>query len=274
MSKLVSVIVTTKNEEKVIKRLLRSLKNQSYKNIEIIVVDNNSDDNTRSIVEKFSQKIFISGPERSSQRNYGAKKSSGEYLFFLDADMEPENGVIEECVSKIRKDIRIGGVVVPEIPIAKNFWEKVKAFERSIYNEVGDIVTDAARFFRQDVFEKAGGYDETLTGPEDWDITETIKKIGFKIGRIKSRIYHYERIPNPFFLTKKKYYYALNVHKYLSKHKISPLSPKTVYFLRPIFYKSWHKLISNPIMTVAMFTMFFFELMGGGVGYFVGRSRN
>ena len=71
---LVSVIVTTKNEEKNIANCLKSIKNQTYKNIEIIVVDNNSDDRTKEIAGKYTDKVFNHGPERSALRNLGAER--------------------------------------------------------------------------------------------------------------------------------------------------------------------------------------------------------
>ena len=165
-------------------------------------------------------------------------------------------------------------LIIPEESIAHNFWEKVKAFERSFYNLEGDQTTDAARFFRREVFEEVGGYDENITGPEDWDLSESIKKRGYKIGCVKSKILHYERIPNLFSLVEKKYYYALKSYKYLGKQNIPIFSSKTVYFLRPVFYKNWKKLISNPIFAIAMFIMFFLENIAGGAGYLIGRIKN
>ena len=69
--KKVSVIVTTKNEAKNIGRCLQSIQNQTYKAIEIIVVDNFSKDETKRIAKKFTKKVFDKGPERSAQRNLG-----------------------------------------------------------------------------------------------------------------------------------------------------------------------------------------------------------
>ena len=84
----VSVIVTTKNEEDVIGTLLKSIKKQTYPSIETLIVDNHSSDNTIKIAKKYKVECFTFGPERSAQRNFGAKKSRGKYLLFLDADME------------------------------------------------------------------------------------------------------------------------------------------------------------------------------------------
>lgn len=273
MLSLVSVIITTKNESEVIKRLLISLKNQSYKNIEIILIDNNSADSTKKIARKFTMNVYNFGPERSAQRNFGAKMAKGQYLLFLDADMELSKGVIEECVRSMSLNKQFGGVIIPEKSVAKNFWEKVKAYERSFYSEKGDEITDAARFFRKSIFKKVKGYDEAITGPEDWDLPETIKKLGYNVSRISAVIYHHERINSPFDLAKKKYYYALRAYRYLKKHNISTFSPKTIYFFRPVFYKNFNKIISHPILYTGMFIMLFAQLIGGGLGYLVGRIK-
>ena len=74
---LVSIIVTTKNEEKNIENCLKSVKNQNYpqNKIEIIVVDNNSIDKTKQIALRYTDKVYNFGPERSAQRNFGVEKS-------------------------------------------------------------------------------------------------------------------------------------------------------------------------------------------------------
>lgn len=270
----VSVIITTKNEEDVIANLINSLKKQSYKNVETILVDNNSTDDTAKIAKKMGVKVYTFGPERSAQRNFGFRKSKGRYILILDADMKLEPHVIEDCVEVCAADKKVGGVVIPEESIGRNFWEKVKAFERSIYNLEGDITTDAARFFTREAYEAVGGYDETITGPEDWDLPENLKKLGFKITRARSKILHYERIPSIFNLIKKKYYYALKANRYLEKNKISVFSSKTIYFLRPIFYRNWNLLLSHPILTFGMFFMLSLEQIAGAFGYMIGKVKS
>lgn len=270
---LVSIIITTKNEQNVLERLLNSVKKQTYAKLEIIVVDNNSVDKTKEIARVFTDQVFNFGPERSAQRNFGVKKAKGAYLLFLDADMELSQDVLKECVGVCSKNPELGGVAVPEESKAVSFWERVKAYERSFYNEKGDPVTDAARFFKRQVFQQAGGYDETITGPEDWDLPETIIGRGFKIGRVRAHIYHHEKVPSPFVLAKKKFYYALSAHRYLKKHDIHMVGPKTIYFLRPVFYRNWKRLLRHPLLTFYMGIMLSAELLGGGLGYILGRLR-
>src|SRR3989344_5896680 len=95
---LVSVIVTTKNNEPIIRRCLQSVIQQSYRHIELIVVDNFSDDRTQEISRTFTSLIFSRGPEISAQRNFAAGKAKGDYFFFIDSDMEFLKNVVKDCV--------------------------------------------------------------------------------------------------------------------------------------------------------------------------------
>src|SRR5690242_13999566 len=96
---LVSVIVPTKNSQHFLDACLRSIKNQSYKNIELIVVDNNSTDKTKNIAKKYTKRVYNKGPERSAQRNFGASVSKGAYVVFIDSDMQLTKNVIKNCVA-------------------------------------------------------------------------------------------------------------------------------------------------------------------------------
>src|SRR5579872_2969104 len=98
---LVSVIIPTRNSQEFLELLLKSIKNQSYRNIEVIIVDNNSSDKTKEIARKYTDLVFNKGPERSAQRNYGVSKSKGDYILFLDSDMELTKDVIKECVREV-----------------------------------------------------------------------------------------------------------------------------------------------------------------------------
>ncbi|OGE34556.1 hypothetical protein A3C32_04400 [Candidatus Daviesbacteria bacterium RIFCSPHIGHO2_02_FULL_41_14] len=269
---LVSVIVTTRNEELVIERLLKSIKHQTYKKIEVILVDNKSTDKTKQIARKYTTHIYDYGPERSAQRNLGLKKANGEMILFLDADMELKVDLIEKSV-KLFKTKQIDAIVIPEQSVASNIWEQIKAYERFFYNRKGDPITDAARFFKKKVLDKIGGYDTSITGPEDWDLPERVKKSGYQIGRVRSLIYHYERIPSLVSLLRKKYYYGLGTHSYLKKNSISLVGAKTVYFLRPVFYKQWKILISNPKLTILLIYVLGMETLCGGFGYLIGRIK-
>lgn len=261
---LVSVLVHTKDSERTILEHLESIKNQSYKNIEIIVVDNNSKDNTVEIAKKFTKTIYNFGPERSAQRNFAAKKAQGDFYLVPDSDMILDKDVIKECVSKINKDQEIKAIIICEKSIGSGFWAKCKTLERECY--VGDNAIEAARFFEKNVFWEMEGYDENMTGPEDWDLPQRIKK-KYKNDRIKSQIVHDEGKVTLLGLMKKKYYYAQKVSVYLKKHPLKTTGGQIIYLLRPAFYRNWKKLLRNPIITCGMIFMLFSEQLAGLFGF-------
>ena len=96
---LVSVVITTRNEENNIGNCLLSVKSQTYKNIEIIVIDNNSTDQTKQIANIYTNKISNVGPERAQQRNYGILRiAKGEYMGGTEEGTYRENiGGGEDC---------------------------------------------------------------------------------------------------------------------------------------------------------------------------------
>ncbi len=123
---LVSVIVPTYNSARLLETCLTSIKNQSYRNIELIVVDNDSTDTTKHIAQTFTNKVYNKGPERSAQRNFGVKESTGQYVMIVDSDMELSKDVIASCVKKITSEPQIQGIIIPEESFGKGFWAQCK----------------------------------------------------------------------------------------------------------------------------------------------------
>lgn len=269
--KEVSIVITTKDSGKTLESLLESIKKQTFKNIEVLVIDNHSSDETVQIAKRYTNLVFQKGPERSAQRNFGASKATGQNLLFLDSDMILTKNVVFDCVNLMNRSDDLAGLIIPEKSIGRGLWAKAKILERDI--NFGENYFEAARFFRKEIFLKEGGYDEMLTGPEDWDLPKNIAKT-HRIGRIKSFIEHNEGHLQLSDLIKKKYYYGLSAHKYLTKHSIAILGPTTIYLLRPAFYRNWRKILHAPRTSLAMFFMLLVETIAGGLGYLRGRFKN
>jgi len=102
MKKLVSVTIPTFNSEKTLEKTLEKVKAQSYKNIEIIIVDSYSDDKTLEIAKKFNVKIVMCKGKLLEARIVGTEKSKGEYVLFLDSDQILEKTAIERAVEKMK----------------------------------------------------------------------------------------------------------------------------------------------------------------------------
>jgi glycosyltransferase involved in cell wall biosynthesis len=257
---LVSVIITTKNEEKNIANCLQSIKEQSYPLCEMIVVDNNSADSTLRIAKTFTGKVFTRGPERSAQRNYGVKQAKGKYILYLDADMILSRGVVSECVDSCEKNSNIA-LYVPEEIVGHGYWIKVRNFERGFYNAT---YIDAVRFVQRDKFLKVGGFDEMDlgSGPEDWDFDRRIRQIG-DVGIIKSCLYHNEGEFSIKGYLKKKNYYSRSLDGYSNKWgKNDPIVKKQLgayYRLVGVFVENgkWKRLIRRPLLTIGLYYLRF-----------------
>lgn len=268
---LVSVIVPTKNNAVTLEACLKSIKEQTYYPIELIVVDNHSSDATREIARRFTDKVFVKGPERSAQRNYGAACASGHYLLMVDSDMELDRNVVKACCDEVLGDPAVKGVVIPEESFGVGFWSQCKQLERSFY--IGVPWIEAARFFDKLAYETIGGYNETLVSGEDWDLSKRIEEIG-NIARIDEVIHHNEGRASLWKMLKKKYYYAHHAKAYLARNPeksnlFSQVGPIQRYKL---FLAAPGKLFARPFLGVAMLAMKTAEFASGGLGYVLSGS--
>jgi|WetSurMetagenome_2_1015567.scaffolds.fasta_scaffold24118_2 glycosyltransferase involved in cell wall biosynthesis len=266
MASTVSIVINTKNEERHIKRCLDSILNQTYplEWIEIVVVDNNSDDKTKEIAEKFANdsamlnlKIFNIGPERSAQKNFGARSSTGEFLLFLDADMAVSENVIQECVERMGESQRIVGLYIREDVIGNRFWSRVRMFERGFYNGTS---IDAVRFVRKSAFDDTYGFDEVLYACEDWDFNKRIKELG-DFSQINLPIYHDEADFTVKNYLQKKGYYILNMNIYIKKWGKNDKDIRKQfglcyrYFVVFVEKEKWKRVVLHPILFSGMYIL-------------------
>jgi glycosyltransferase involved in cell wall biosynthesis len=262
---LVSVIIPTRNSASTLENCLKSLKNQSYKNIEIIVVDRNSDDHTKEIAKKYVNQVLNKEPERSAQRNFGVANARGKYVLIPDSDMVLSENVVAECVEKMGEK-GIAGVIIPEESFGTGFWAQCKKLERSFY--LGLDWMEGARFFRKSDFIKVGGYNENMVSGEDWDLSQRIEGLG-KIDRISALIYHNEGKINLLKTVKKKFYYADKFVKYTDNSRNQErVSEQTSILKRyKLFFSNPKKLFCNPLLGFGMLFMKTCEFFFGGMGY-------
>lgn len=274
----VSIIIPAFNEKNNIRSCLKSISSQRYKKIEIILVDDCSYDNTLLIAKKVSSSLKLNlktvrlnkHKERGIARNIGAKASTGDYLFFIDADMKLGKSVIEECIKLVCNDSNVKGIVIPEEPFGEGFWVQCRRLEKRCY--LGDERIEAARFFERKAFWKVGGWDDNMISGEDWDLTRRIRTC-YKISRIKSLLYHNEYNLTLRKTIKKKFYYGFVSHTYLEKN---PLNLSIIFFLifRPSFIRNWKMIISDPLHGIGMFIIKIVEMSAVGMGYLFSKILN
>lgn len=269
-SPIVSVIIPTKNSAKTLERCLASIQKQTYQPIELIVVDNFSDDDTPVIARKYTKHFYQKGPERCTQRNFGVSQAKGTYVAVLDSDMYLDKKVIGECVAAMTTTPGVGGVIIPEQSIGEGFWAQCKALERSFY--VGIDYMEAARFFRRTDFQDAGGYDEAMVSGEDWDLSQRMERYG-TLTRVTSFILHDEQRISLGKTIKKKFYYASKFKEYTRKNSVTrKTGQQTNVFSRYwLFLSQPAKLFRHPLVGVGMLFMKTCEFTFGGLGMLIKR---
>jgi Glycosyltransferases, probably involved in cell wall biogenesis len=195
---LVTILVPGKNEGKNIFKLVQSLAEQTYKNYEVIVVDDGSDDDTPIIgrdlmkagyIDKFLRCEVRGG--KASAANLGLYYAKGKYVIHLDADSSLDRDAIEKILIPFYLDKRIKGV--GGCVKARNAFEttctSMQALEYLKTIMVGRMVTSALGIyhiisgafgaFDAKVLKQVGGWD---IGPGlDGDITQKIRKCGYKV---------------------------------------------------------------------------------------------
>jgi glycosyltransferase involved in cell wall biosynthesis len=216
-----------------------SIRNQTYKNVEMIVVDNFSTDRTREIAINYAKIVKYNG-SRSAARNLGIAVANGEFVLSLDSDMALMPTVIEECINKAKKGYDV--IIIPEIAVGQGFWAKCRALEKSCY--IGDGQIEAGRFLIKKVLKVVGAYDPELVFGEDWDLHQRIKNCGFKITRVKAVIQHDEGRLSVSHAMLKKRYYGKSLKLYQSKHPKQ--ARENLKIIRPAYLRNWRYFIKDP----------------------------
>lgn len=211
LNELVSVIVPIYNVEKYLKNFLDSLINQSYENLEIILIDDGSTDNSLNICRGYSLKdrriTVLTQPNFgvSSARNSGLNQSNGKYIIFLDPDDRVEKEMINKLYQtaiKLNLDITMC-----------NFWifnenkkyvhllaDKYKEGSYISYETAVESILDGSgfqgfvwnKFFKKDVIGDTR-FEESIFYLEDALFNLSIIKKDISIGVCDETLYHYRQ---------------------------------------------------------------------------------
>lgn len=177
----VSVIIPNYNREKTIKHSILSVINQTYKNIEIIVVDDNSSDNSKELLMELTNqyknlKVYFNNKNKGANfsRNKGAELSTGEYIAFLDSDDQFLPRKIErqmEILDRLKNNdigIIFTNMLIKNKPMLHYKSDSFINIEDIIFrNRLGGF---SSVLMKKDVFFEVGKLDEELLSCQDWDM--------------------------------------------------------------------------------------------------------
>ncbi len=183
---LVNIIIATYNYGHYLSEAIESVLAQTYPNIEILVVDDGSTDDTKQVVAKYPQVKYVYQNRSSAKtpalaRNNGLDLSSGEFYLALDADDKLRPEYISKCIDLISSDKRIGFVWTATQEFGESSavrWPRTLHHRFSVFRGTGGQL--GAALTRRKAFDAVGGYDESLIALEDWDLAIRICQKGWK----------------------------------------------------------------------------------------------
>jgi glycosyltransferase involved in cell wall biosynthesis len=175
---LVSIVTPSYNQGRFIEATIKSVLEQDYPNLEYIVVDGGSTDNTLDILHKYSEKLkWVSEKDngQSDAINKGFKMARGEIVAWLNSDDTYEPGAIQAAVDYFQKHKNVA-LVYGEGDIIDESGNKVKRFDATqdfdlwTLIHVWDYILQPTTFFKLDALQEVGYLDVNLHWCMDWDL--------------------------------------------------------------------------------------------------------
>ncbi len=211
---LVTISIPTLNSAKFLKSCLNAIKNQSYKNIEINIIDGGSVDSTIDIAKDMGITNIFSYPYALlGARFEGVKQANGEYVLLLDSDQILDQRAIERAVTLMDKQGYDMLILEEEVYKPKNFFEKLFQLDRELIHSVKDFSPYTGvmlpRFYKTSILKKAfsaipsellkavGGQDHAIIYFEAWNLSQ-------RVGIVPNAVSHIE--PNSLSEIWRKFY--------------------------------------------------------------------
>lgn len=204
-NKLVSVIIPVYNVEKYVKEAIESIQNQTYKNLEIIVIDDGSVDDTYKIVEELAKddnRIKLYKNEKNLKivktLNRALSLSNGEYIARMDGDDISALDRIEKKVKFLEEnqEFELVGCSMKAIDInGKQIGQTVHYSNQNLLIESLEFVTPVSHIWvaRKSLYEKLNGYRE-ISGVEDYDFLLRMTSEGFKYTNLEDYFGYFVRL--------------------------------------------------------------------------------
>jgi len=206
----ISAIITTFNRANFLKKAIRSALNQTFKDFELLILDNNSTDETETVVKGFPDKKIKYIKHRplniSQARNLGIKEAKGKYIAFLDDDDDWLPNKLKDQIEIFKKEkdpevMMIYGGFIRTYANSKKTEKYIPQSKGKITATLlwqKDPVTGSASnpLIKKEIFKKIGGYDEKVLTGEDWEFYLRLSK-KYKINFTDKIVLNINQHPGP-----------------------------------------------------------------------------
>ena len=205
---LISVVIPAYNRAKYIERTLRSIKDQTYRPLELIIVDNNSTDATECVCKEFMRreedanfkiKFFEeTHPGASAARNTGLKEATGEWVSFFDSDDVMSPFFLEDAANKIKNNpktelVACATCVVRKKSNSSGYMRRNRVFlytaDVGAHILMGELSTQSF-IAKTEFIRRIGGWNEKLMRWNDWELGVRILLAKPGMVWLKERRYH------------------------------------------------------------------------------------
>lgn len=179
----ISVVIPAYNEEKYLSKCLESLKNQTYKTFEIIIVDNGSSDATADIAKKYNIIIIHESKKGvGAARKKGFAQAQGDIIVSTDADCSFPPDWLEKIVHAFEKPGTIAVYGTTMIENESPWKQKLSLYLMTAFYQINDWLNKkqfqgSNSAIRKTTYEKTPGFDETLGALEDADLCKKLMKL-------------------------------------------------------------------------------------------------
>lgn len=252
----ISVIIVTYNSAKYLPVCLNSLFDTKYSNLEIIVVDNNSSDDTIPIINSFKEKIVLIRSNKNlgfaEGNNLGIKSAKGEFVFLINPDTSVDKNIFTNLLKAFDCDLKVA-VAQPAVYLMKdpkklnltgkvtNFlgFDWVRDYQKQTVPERGEIISfsGCGVMIKKSILQKTNAFDpKYFMYYEDSDLSWRIRLFGFKIMFVPDAImYHdYKYVPIESYLSLKKKLFLNERNRIMTIYK--NYSARTIFLLLPAIF--------------------------------------
>jgi len=265
---LVSVIVVTYNSGKTVVETLESIKRQTYRNIELVVTDDYSKDNTCEVVEEWmtnnrqrfanTVKVFsMTNTGVCVNDNRGVKASSGKYIKLIAGDDCLKNKAIEKyvlfaeeknlsvCIADVELFSENQDVPVSKIETYKHYFELCKETREDKLKRIAYeyILPGPGLFFKRETFDYVGGFDERFPMSEEIPFAMRVLKAGYDIVALDEKLvlyrysgkslsqHHGKKLGNQrWFQDNRKIYYTYQMPELLKRFRLLKAYSKMIQY--------------------------------------------